>query len=50
MPRVTSHYISSWDFAKPNLDSQLGNVFTAFSSGLTAGAFVWGILVDIIGE
>ena len=32
-----------------NLDSQLGNVFTAFSAGLTAGAFVWGVLVDIIG-
>ena len=35
----------------PNMvtDAQLGNIFTAFSAGLTAGAFVWGILVDIIG-
>ncbi|KAH8663152.1 MFS transporter [Tricladium varicosporioides] len=31
-------------------DSQLGNIFSAFSAGLTAGAFVWGILVDIIGR
>ncbi|EHL02422.1 putative Uncharacterized MFS-type transporter PB1E7.08c [Glarea lozoyensis 74030] len=31
-------------------DAQLANVFTAFSSGLTAGAFVWGVLVDIIGN
>jgi MFS family permease len=29
---------------------QLGNIFTAFSAGLTAGAFVWGVLVDIIGK
>ena len=29
-------------------DGQLGNIFTSFSSGLTAGAFVWGCLVDII--
>ncbi|RPA85102.1 MFS general substrate transporter [Ascobolus immersus RN42] len=29
---------------------QLGNIFTAFSSGLCAGAFVWGVLVDIIGR
>ncbi|CZT09145.1 related to 4-hydroxybenzoate transporter [Rhynchosporium agropyri] len=31
-------------------DGELGNIFTAFSSGLCAGAFVWGILVDIIGR
>ncbi|KAE8440922.1 hypothetical protein EG329_006319 [Mollisiaceae sp. DMI_Dod_QoI] len=31
-------------------DGQLGNIFTSFSSGLTAGAFVWGVLVDIIGR
>lgn len=30
--------------------AQLGNIFSAFSAGLTAGAFVWGILVDIIGR
>ena len=28
---------------------QSGNISVAFSSGLTAGAFVWGVLVDIIG-
>ncbi|TKA72628.1 hypothetical protein B0A55_05979 [Friedmanniomyces simplex] len=27
-----------------------GNISVAFSSGLTAGAFVWGILVDIVGR
>lgn len=26
-----------------------GNISIAFSSGLTAGAFTWGVLVDIIG-
>lgn len=31
-------------------DAELGNIFTSFSAGLTAGAFVWGILVDIIGR
>ncbi|MCJ1438812.1 hypothetical protein MMC27_008202 [Xylographa pallens] len=29
---------------------QYGNIFSAFSAGLTAGAFVWGVLVDIIGR
>ncbi|KAF2661078.1 MFS general substrate transporter [Lophiostoma macrostomum CBS 122681] len=29
---------------------QTGNLSTAFSSGLTAGAFVWGVLVDIVGR
>ena len=29
---------------------QLGNIFTSFSAGLTAGAFVWGVMVDIIGR
>ena len=29
---------------------QTGNLSTAFSAGLTAGAFVWGMLVDIIGR
>ncbi|KAF2727885.1 MFS general substrate transporter [Polyplosphaeria fusca] len=32
------------------LDDQTGNLSTAFSSGLTAGAFVWGVLVDVIGR
>lgn len=29
---------------------QSGNIFSSFSAGLTAGAFVWGFLVDIIGR
>ncbi|KAK4993809.1 hypothetical protein LTR50_000022 [Elasticomyces elasticus] len=29
--------------------NQSGNISIAFSSGLTAGAFVWGVLVDIVG-
>ena len=31
-------------------DTQMGYIFTSFSIGLTAGAFIWGILVDIIGR
>ena len=31
-------------------DSQIGDLYTAFSVGLTVGAFSWGILVDIIGR
>ncbi|KAF6221145.1 hypothetical protein HO133_002826 [Letharia lupina] len=27
-----------------------GHIFSSFSAGLTAGAFVWGVLVDIIGR
>ncbi|THX18698.1 MFS general substrate transporter [Aureobasidium pullulans] len=30
--------------------NQSGNISTAFSAGLTAGAFTWGVLVDIIGR
>ena len=30
-------------------NDQSGNISVAFSSGLTAGAFVWGFLVDIVG-
>ncbi|KAK5708748.1 hypothetical protein LTR17_020402 [Elasticomyces elasticus] len=30
--------------------NQSGNISVAFSSGLTAGAFVWGVLVDIVGR
>ncbi|KAL9011527.1 MAG: hypothetical protein Q9173_003635 [Seirophora scorigena] len=30
--------------------SALGNIFSSFNAGLCAGAFVWGILVDIIGR
>ncbi|KAL8962752.1 MAG: hypothetical protein Q9193_000891 [Seirophora villosa] len=28
----------------------LGNIFSSFNAGLCAGAFVWGLLVDIIGR
>ncbi|KAI4113905.1 MAG: hypothetical protein LQ345_005211 [Seirophora villosa] len=28
----------------------LGNIFSSFNAGLCAGAFVWGVLVDIIGR
>ncbi|KAF2673622.1 MFS general substrate transporter [Microthyrium microscopicum] len=31
-------------------NAQSGDISVAFSSGLTAGAFVWGFLVDIIGR
>ncbi|KAG9109344.1 hypothetical protein FRC07_008338 [Ceratobasidium sp. 392] len=31
-------------------DTEMGNIFTAFSAGLCAGAFMWGVLVDIIGR
>ena len=31
-------------------ESQLGNLSSSFSAGLTAGAFIWGVLVDIIGR
>jgi MFS family permease len=29
---------------------EVGNISSAFAAGLTAGAFVWGVLVDIIGR
>ena len=29
---------------------QAGNLSTSFSAGLTAGAFVWGVLVDVVGR
>ncbi|QRW05943.1 major facilitator superfamily transporter [Ceratobasidium sp. AG-Ba] len=31
-------------------DTEIGNIFTSFSAGLCAGAFMWGVLVDIIGR
>jgi MFS family permease len=31
-------------------DDETGNLSTAFSAGLTVGALVWGILVDVIGR
>lgn len=30
-------------------NSESGNISTSFNAGLTAGAFVWGLLSDIIG-
>lgn len=30
-------------------DDESGNISTSFNAGLTAGAFVWGFLADIIG-
>ncbi|KAG0140371.1 hypothetical protein CROQUDRAFT_53357 [Cronartium quercuum f. sp. fusiforme G11] len=31
-------------------ESEIGHLFTSFAVGLTSGAFVWGLLVDIIGR
>ncbi|KAL6251113.1 hypothetical protein RBB50_001321 [Rhinocladiella similis] len=31
-------------------DTALGHIFTSFSLGLTFGALVWGILVDVLGR
>ena len=31
-------------------DKEFGNIAAAFSSGITAGAFVWGVLVDVVGS
>ncbi|KAL9624815.1 MAG: hypothetical protein Q9160_000861 [Pyrenula sp. 1 TL-2023] len=31
-------------------DPEIGNIGSSFSAGLCAGAFVWGILVDIVGR
>ncbi|EKJ72462.1 hypothetical protein FPSE_07343 [Fusarium pseudograminearum CS3096] len=31
-------------------DNESGNISTSFNAGLTAGAFVWGFLADIIGR
>jgi hypothetical protein len=30
-------------------NNQSGNISTSFNAGLTAGAFVWGVLSDIVG-
>ena len=30
-------------------DKEYGKLFSAFIAGLTAGAFMWGVLVDVIG-
>ncbi|KAF8680580.1 transporter [Rhizoctonia solani] len=31
-------------------DIEMGNIFTSFSAGHCAGAFMWGVLVDVIGR
>jgi MFS family permease len=31
-------------------DGESGNISTSFNAGMTAGAFIWGVLADIIGE
>ena len=31
-------------------DQEFGNIAAAFSAGITAGAFVWGVLVDVVGS
>lgn len=49
-------WAQAFGLAIPNLqrelgfsDKQYGNLGSSFSAGITAGAFVWGILVDVIG-
>jgi MFS family permease len=32
-----------------DIESDIGNLSTAFNTGLTIGAFTWGLLVDILG-
>ena len=31
-------------------DKEFGNIAAAFTAGNTAGAFIWGILVDVVGS
>ncbi|KAG8215101.1 major facilitator superfamily domain-containing protein [Butyriboletus roseoflavus] len=31
-------------------DKEFGNIAAAFTAGVTAGAFVWGVLVDVVGR
>ncbi len=40
-------YIYSWWFC---LDTHVGDISIAFNTGLTVGAFTWGLLVDILGR
>ena len=49
-------WYASLTYAAPSMqrefgysDKEYGNIFSAFSAGLMAGAAVWGILVDITG-
>ncbi|KAL8785213.1 MAG: hypothetical protein Q9213_003482 [Squamulea squamosa] len=50
-------YAQAFGLVEPALKQELGfsteesgNLFSSFSAGLCAGAFVWGVLVDIIGR
>ena len=31
-------------------DKEFGNISAAFTAGITAGAFIWGVLVDVVGS
>ena len=31
-------------------DKEFGNIAAAFTAGVTAGAFIWGVLVDVVGS
>ena len=33
-----------------SLQREFGNIAAAFTAGNTAGAFIWGILVDVVGS
>ncbi|KAI4240583.1 MAG: hypothetical protein L6R40_005071 [Gallowayella cf. fulva] len=50
-------YAQAFGLVEPALEQELGfskadsgNIFSSFNAGLCAGAFVWGVLVDIIGR
>ncbi|KAL8689891.1 MAG: hypothetical protein Q9218_004540 [Villophora microphyllina] len=50
-------YAQAFGLVEPALKQELGfstadsgNIFSSFNAGLCAGAFVWGVLVDIIGR
>ncbi|KAL8860874.1 MAG: hypothetical protein Q9178_002629 [Gyalolechia marmorata] len=50
-------YAQAFGLVEPALKQELGfstaesgNLFSSFNAGLCAGAFVWGVLVDIIGR
>lgn len=39
----------SADYELTGAESDIGNLSVAFNTGLTVGAFTWGLLVDILG-
>ncbi|KAL8970559.1 MAG: hypothetical protein Q9183_001463 [Haloplaca sp. 2 TL-2023] len=50
-------YAQAFGLVEPAMEQELGfstadggNLFSSFNAGLCAGAFVWGVLVDIIGR